>query len=223
MVSLFTHSHMVAHNAGEGHPERPGAADSRARRAGRRRSGPRPARGDRGSVADLERVHPAGHVARLLAAEPATGFNQLDADTVLAPGSLRAARLAAGAPIDAVRAVAAGRADPRLRRRPPAGPSRRAGQGHGLLPVLQRRRRRARGPVAGSGPGRRGRFRRPSRQRHPGGVRIRRQPVPRLHPPVAVSIRARARRRRPASAISSTPPSFPMRRANTGAPPSPEP
>jgi acetoin utilization deacetylase AcuC-like enzyme len=108
MVSLFTHSHMVAHNAGEGHPERPARltavldalADAGLARDRREAT--------EASVVDLERVHPAAHVARLLAAEPATGFNPLDADTVLAPGSLRAARLAAGAPIDAVRAIAAG-------------------------------------------------------------------------------------------------------------------
>ena len=107
-VSLFTHPHMVAHNAGEGHPERPARltavldALAAAGLAADRREATEAA------VADLERVHPAAHVARLLAAEPAAGFNQLDADTVLAPGSVRAARLAAGAVIDAVRAVAAG-------------------------------------------------------------------------------------------------------------------
>ncbi|OWY58902.1 acetoin utilization protein, partial [cyanobacterium TDX16] len=53
-------------------------------------------------------MHPADHVARLLAAAPDSGFRQLDADTVLSPGSVRAARLAAGAVIDAVRAVARG-------------------------------------------------------------------------------------------------------------------
>ena len=108
MVSLFTHSHMVAHNAGDGHPERPARltavldALTDAGLARERREA------TEASVIDLERVHPSDHVARLLAAEPATGFNQLDADTVLAPGSLRAARLAAGAPVDAVRAIAAG-------------------------------------------------------------------------------------------------------------------
>lgn len=108
MIPLFTHSHMVAHNAGEGHPERPArltavldALQDASLGRDRRES-------TEASVIDLERVHPANHVARLLAAEPETGFNQLDADTVLAPGSLRAGRLAAGAPIDAVRAIAAG-------------------------------------------------------------------------------------------------------------------
>ncbi|RZJ83281.1 MAG: histone deacetylase family protein, partial [Brevundimonas sp.] len=107
-VTLFTHAHMVAHNAGEGHPERPARltavldalADGALARDRREAT--------EASVADLERVHPADHVARLIGAEPASGFNRLDADTVLSPGSLRAARLAAGAVVDAVRAVARG-------------------------------------------------------------------------------------------------------------------
>jgi len=57
---------------------------------------------------DLERVHPADYVARILEASPRSGLAQLDADTVLSPGSVRAARLAAGAVIDAVKAVSAG-------------------------------------------------------------------------------------------------------------------
>ncbi|MCA3717750.1 MAG: histone deacetylase family protein, partial [Brevundimonas sp.] len=59
-------------------------------------------------VVDLERVHPAEYVARILDASPVTGLAQLDADTILSPGSVRAARLAAGAVIDAVNAVAGG-------------------------------------------------------------------------------------------------------------------
>ena len=107
-ATIFTHAHMVAHNAGEGHPERPARltavldALAAAGLDGDRREATEAA------VADLERVHPAAHVARLIGAEPAQGFNRLDADTVLSPGSLRAARLAAGAVVDAVRAVAAG-------------------------------------------------------------------------------------------------------------------
>ena len=107
-VTLFTHAHMVAHNAGEGHPESPArlmAVLDALKDAG--------LDGDRreateACVADLERVHPAAHVARLIGAEPEQGFSRLDTDTVLSPGSLRAARLAAGAVVDAVRAVAAG-------------------------------------------------------------------------------------------------------------------
>ncbi len=107
-VTLFTHPDMLAHQPGVGHPERPerlqavldALADAgldRDRHAA-----------NEATVADLERLHPADHVARLLAASPQSGINQLDADTILSPGSVRAARLSAGAVIDAVRAVARG-------------------------------------------------------------------------------------------------------------------
>lgn len=107
-VSLFTHSDMIDHRPGDDHPERPqrlkaviDALDD-AGLSGDRQTATEAA------AADLERVHPADHVARLLAAGPAEGLAALDADTVLSPGSVRAARLAAGAVIDAVRAIARG-------------------------------------------------------------------------------------------------------------------
>jgi acetoin utilization deacetylase AcuC-like enzyme len=53
-------------------------------------------------------VHPGGYVRTILDASPEQGVRALDPDTVLSPGSVRAARLAAGAVIDAVKAVAAG-------------------------------------------------------------------------------------------------------------------
>lgn len=109
-VALFTHPDMLAHRPGVGHPESPerlqavlDALDAADLGLDRRAA-------TEASVADLERLHPAAHVARLLAAAPDSGFRQLDADTVLSPGSVRAARLAAGAAIDAVRAVARGEA-----------------------------------------------------------------------------------------------------------------
>ena len=99
---------MIEHRPGVGHPERPerlkavldaldDAGLSRDLRAA-----------TEASVADLERLHPPAYVARLLGASPTRGLNQLDADTILSPGSVRAARLAAGAVVDAVRAVARG-------------------------------------------------------------------------------------------------------------------
>ena len=107
-VALFTHPDMLAHRPGTGHPESPerlqavlDALDAAALGLDRRAA-------TEAAVADLERLHPADHVARLLAAAPDSGLRQLDADTVLSPGSVRAARLAAGAVVDAVRAVARG-------------------------------------------------------------------------------------------------------------------
>ena len=109
-VALFTHPDMIGHRPGAGHPERPerlqavldaldDAGLSRDRRAA-----------TEASIVDLERLHPVAYVANILNAAPMDGLNALDADTLLSPGSVRAARLAAGAVIDAVRAVARGEA-----------------------------------------------------------------------------------------------------------------
>jgi acetoin utilization deacetylase AcuC-like enzyme len=107
-VPLFPHPAMLDHAPGAGHPESPArlkavldALDDAGLGGDRRAATP-------AEVVDLERVHPAGYVARLLGASPDRGLHQLDVDTVLSPGSVPAARLAAGAAIDAVRAVARG-------------------------------------------------------------------------------------------------------------------
>ena len=107
-VALFTHTDMIAHAPGAGHPERPerlaavlAALDASDLRLDRRDA-------TEAAVVDLERIHPAAYVARMIEASPATGLAQLDADTILSPGSVRAARLAAGAAVDAVRAIANG-------------------------------------------------------------------------------------------------------------------
>ncbi len=107
-VALFTHPDMIAHAPGAGHPERPerlaavlAALDDADLSLDRRIA-------TEAGVADLERIHPAAYVSRMIEASPASGLAQLDADTVLSPGSVRAARLAAGAVIGAVRAIAMG-------------------------------------------------------------------------------------------------------------------
>jgi acetoin utilization deacetylase AcuC-like enzyme len=107
-VALFTHPDMLDHRPGAGHPERPERLQAvldalEAADLGLDRRAATDAR-----IEDLERLHPADHVARILTAAPKEGLNALDADTLLSPGSVRAARLAAGAVIDAVRAVARG-------------------------------------------------------------------------------------------------------------------
>ncbi|HEX8569589.1 MAG TPA: histone deacetylase family protein [Caulobacteraceae bacterium] len=108
-VALFTHTDMLLHDTGGGHPERSqrlGAVlDALAEADVERR--------EAGEVAreDLLRVHPARYVDAVFAAEPARGRVALDPDTTMAPGSLRAGRLAAGAVVDAVRAVARGEMD----------------------------------------------------------------------------------------------------------------
>lgn len=108
-VSIFTHPDMIAHRTGAGHPERSerlatvmAAIDDAGLGLDRHAA-------SEATVVDLERVHPADYIARILDASPVSGSVQLDADTVLSPGSVRAARLAAGAVIDAVHTVAKGR------------------------------------------------------------------------------------------------------------------
>ena len=109
MVALYTHLDMFDHRPGEGHPERPerlrAVADA-LNDATDLYLEPREA--PLAEIADLERVHPAADVEAMLAASPASGRARLDADTVLSPGSIMAARRAAGAVVEAVRSVAAG-------------------------------------------------------------------------------------------------------------------
>jgi acetoin utilization deacetylase AcuC-like enzyme len=62
-------------------------------------------------AADLALVHTDRYVAALARGEPASGYRRLDPDTWLSPGSMLAARRAAGAVAAAVRRVAAGEAE----------------------------------------------------------------------------------------------------------------
>jgi len=109
MIGLYTHEDMLDHRPGEDHPERPErlAAVIEALEAApgldvEPRDAPLVER------ADLLRVHDAAYVERIFAAAPRTGLVRLDEDTVMSPGSLLAARRAAGAVVAAVRDVAAG-------------------------------------------------------------------------------------------------------------------
>ncbi len=108
-VWLLTDAAMDAH-AASGHPERP---DRRSAAA----AGVRDGAGDRlveaacdeASEAEIAAVHDTAYVD-LLAAADDRGGGWLDADTYVADGSFQAARLAAGATVQAARAVAAGQA-----------------------------------------------------------------------------------------------------------------
>src|SRR5690606_13545948 len=107
---FITHADMQAHDTGKGHPERSTrlravieAVDDAGLTLERRDAA-------EVSVQALTRVHPEAHVRRILDASPRSGVVALDADTVLSPGSVRAARLAAGAAVQAVRAVSLGEA-----------------------------------------------------------------------------------------------------------------
>ena len=99
---------MLGHSPGAGHPESPArlkaVLDALADAGLDRETLP----AEEAEVADLERIHPSAYVARILDASPASGIAYLDPDTALSPGSVRAARLAAGAVIQAVRDGARG-------------------------------------------------------------------------------------------------------------------
>ncbi len=56
----------------------------------------------------LSLIHPAEYVENLISHEPAQGLTRVDPDTYMCPGSIRAARLAAGACVAAVEQVLAG-------------------------------------------------------------------------------------------------------------------
>ncbi|MEM7310469.1 MAG: histone deacetylase [Planctomycetota bacterium] len=109
-TGLISHSDCLAHDTGVGHPER--ADRLRAVLARLEESG---LNGELDAIeapeADLRAlaaVHPPEHVQRIEAA-CARGAAQLDAgDTAVSPGSFRAARLAAGGVVEAVRRVWSG-------------------------------------------------------------------------------------------------------------------
>jgi acetoin utilization deacetylase AcuC-like enzyme len=109
-LAVFTHPDMLGHVPGRGHPERPqrleaviGALDDAGLPLERREA---PLAQD----ADLLRVHPQAYLDLIAEASPDEGLIPLDPDTTMSPGSLAAARRAAGAVVEAVRAVARGEA-----------------------------------------------------------------------------------------------------------------
>jgi acetoin utilization deacetylase AcuC-like enzyme len=109
---LYTHPACLEHDPGRHHPESP----DRLRAVSAALGAPEFAGLDRreapeAALDDIARVHPRAFVERLLAAVPRSGHVEIDADTVMSPGSGRAALHAAGAVVAAVDAVVAGEAD----------------------------------------------------------------------------------------------------------------
>lgn len=109
-LALYTHAAMLDHRPGEGHPERPerltavmGALDDASDLHLDRREAPLLAAGE------LARVHLPDYVGAVFQSAPTAGRLMLDADTYMSPGSLEAAQRAAGAVVQAVRDLAAGR------------------------------------------------------------------------------------------------------------------
>jgi acetoin utilization deacetylase AcuC-like enzyme len=111
-VLFATHSAYLEHLAGPRHPERPERLE--AVLAGARRADVidalvpvEPVAASRG---DLERVHPGWYLDRIEALSRGGG-GRLDPDTYASPGTWRAAELAAGAGLTAIREMQAGTGD----------------------------------------------------------------------------------------------------------------
>ncbi|WP_340108020.1 histone deacetylase family protein [Pikeienuella sp. HZG-20] len=107
--AILSHPDSLRHLAPPGHPERVARIEavSAALAAPEFAAALRveaPLAGD----AAILRAHSAAHLRRLEAAAPAAGFAALDGDTSLSPGSLDAARRAAGANVKAVDMVLGG-------------------------------------------------------------------------------------------------------------------
>ena len=106
MTLLITHPDGARHCPPQGHPERPERLAAALEGLGDldlAREEAREATDD-----ELAALHPRAYLKALARSEPRTGAVALDADTWLSPGSLRAARLGAGAALRAVDAVMAG-------------------------------------------------------------------------------------------------------------------
>ena len=111
MLSFFTDPAYDAHQMHEGHPERPERTQSilahleeTGQLASFEQRKPQPV-----SEEALKRVHEPLYLEKLSASAPASGLVTVDPDTHLAPGSLPAARLAAGALEEAVDLVLSGK------------------------------------------------------------------------------------------------------------------
>ena len=133
-VLLLTDARIDAH-ASPGHPERPArreAAAAGVRDAAGARLVEQPA--DPATDAELTRVHDPDYVAVLGEVE-AQGGGWLDLETYVVPGSMEAARLAAGATIHAARAAVAGDAEVAFAAVRPPGHHARRDRGSGFCLV----------------------------------------------------------------------------------------
>jgi hypothetical protein len=190
-LALYTHPDMLDHQPGHGHVESPerlraviDALNDDPNLALEALDAPLV------EVEDLLRVHPKAFVDAVFAAAPKSGRLALDPDTVMSSGSLAAARRAAGASVAAVRAIAAGEAQRAFCAVRPPGHHAEPDVAMGFC-VFSSVAVAARAAQAAGLAGGDRRFRRPPRQRHPGGVRARPDRVLRLDPPVAALSRHR--------------------------------
>jgi acetoin utilization deacetylase AcuC-like enzyme len=109
-VALYTHQDMFDHRPGEHHPERPERLRAVVDALEDATLDLAPNDAPIVEAADLLRVHDAEYVAQIERRAPLSGRTHLDPDTAMSAGSLTASRRAAGAVVQAVRDVAAGRA-----------------------------------------------------------------------------------------------------------------
>jgi acetoin utilization deacetylase AcuC-like enzyme len=125
---LITHPASLDHLTGPGHPERP----DRIRAVEQALSEPlfeplERAEAPRATQADLQLAHSPEYVAAVLQSSPSEGMLRLDADTIMSPGSLEAAKRAVGGALWAVDEVFARRvANAFVATRPPGHHAERA-------------------------------------------------------------------------------------------------
>jgi len=108
---LISHPACLAHDMGEGHPERPDrlraierALESEVFQLLAREAAPR------ADASAIERVHPGDYIEAIRAAEPKQGLRAVDPDTSMSPGTFEAALRSAGGAVFAVDEVMAGKA-----------------------------------------------------------------------------------------------------------------
>ena len=100
---LITHPACLAHDMGEGHPERPDrlraierAFESESFQLLARDTAPR------AEISAIARVHPLDYIEAIRAATPTQGLTAIDQDTSMSPGTFEAALRSAGGAIFAV-------------------------------------------------------------------------------------------------------------------------
>ncbi len=109
-TAVISHAACLNHDTGADHPECPRRLSAISDRLVSSGLGDLLRHFEAPEVSDeqLLRVHTPAHVEHIAKVSPSTGFVHLDPDTVMSPGSLEAARRAAGAVIKAVDLVVDG-------------------------------------------------------------------------------------------------------------------
>jgi acetoin utilization deacetylase AcuC-like enzyme len=100
-LRLYTHTACLAHDTGEGHPERPARLTAVLDALAAHFPDLVPHDAPRAERDALLRVHAPQYIVRVLETQPGADLHWLDADTALSPGSAEAALRAAGAVIAA--------------------------------------------------------------------------------------------------------------------------